>query len=383
MLTCQRDQFDLPPGVTYLSAASYSPLPRRVMEVGHAGVARKGRPWMVTSGIITTENESARAAAARLVGARPDDMALVSSIGYGVATAGKVITPAQGSRVLVLEEDHASPVLEWMARAPAGRFTIETVRRPEDYDWTSAVIAAIERKDPVPVSLASISSVHWSDGTVIDVARIAPVLRRHGAALVVDATQAAGVMDIDVATLDPDFLAFPTYKWLLGPYGRAFLYVAPRHHGGTPLEQTAHGRRSVSAESAPYFADTAYVADARRFDMGERDHFISMGMAATGIEMILEWTPAAIRAHVKALTDRLADRLAGLPGLRVPDARYRAPHLLCLSFDGGISDHLTRALAEADIHVAARIGRLRVSPHVYNDADDIDRMADVIRRQMR
>ena len=76
---------------------------------------------------------------------------------------------------------------------------------------------------------------------------------------------------------------FPTYKWLLGPYGRAFLYVAKRHQGGVPLEQTAYGRRAVRAEQATYIADTAYVDDARRFDMGERDHLVSLEMAAVGI----------------------------------------------------------------------------------------------------
>ena len=138
---------------------------------------------------------------------------------------------------------------------------------------------AIERSGAPPVSLASISSVHWSDGGLIDVDKVGAALRQRGAAFLIDATQGAGVLAMDVQRLDPDFVIFPTYKWLLGPYGRAFLYVAKRHQNGIPLEQTSAGR-SRRAENAVYFTDVSYVPDARRFDMGERDHFVSMGMGS-------------------------------------------------------------------------------------------------------
>src|SRR5207237_4327866 len=139
------------------------------------------------------------------------------------------------------------------------------------------------------VGLASISSVHWSDGGLIDLEKVAAALRRQGALFLIDATHGAGVLTMDVARLDPDFVVFPTYKWVLGPYGRAFLYIARRHQDGMPLEQTSYGRRAVAAERVPYFADTAYVAGARRFDMGERDHFVSLEMAALGMELMARW----------------------------------------------------------------------------------------------
>ncbi|MFT2520885.1 aminotransferase class V-fold PLP-dependent enzyme, partial [Escherichia coli] len=72
---------------------------------------------------------------------------------------------------------------------------------------------------------ASISSVHWSDGGIIDVDRVQTALRRQGAMFAIDATQSAGVVAMDVTKLDPDAVIFPTYKWLIGPYGRAFLYI--------------------------------------------------------------------------------------------------------------------------------------------------------------
>ena len=161
----------------------------------------------------------------------------------------------------------------------AGGFTVEAVKRPGDGDWTEAVLTAIARPGAAPIALASISSVHWSDGVVVDLGRVAPALRASGAALLLDATQSVGVLPLDVGAIDPDFVVFPTYKWLLGPYGRAFLYVAKRHQGCVPLEQTAGGRRAVRAEQTTYMADTAYVDDARRFDMGERDHLVSLEMA--------------------------------------------------------------------------------------------------------
>ena len=133
---------------------------------------------------------------------------------------------------------------------------------------------------------------------------------RQGAAFLIDATQHVGVPPLDVTRLDPDFVIFPTYKWLIGPYGRAFLYVAKRHQDGVPLEQTSYGRRDVRAENDVYFKDTNYVASARRFDMGERDHFISMEMAAIGMEMMAEWGDAAVAARLGMLTARIADRIS-------------------------------------------------------------------------
>ena len=209
------------------------------------------------------------------------------------------------------------------------------MRRPPDGDWTAAVLAAIARPGAPPLALASISSVHWSDGGAIDLARVAPALRAQGAALLIDATHSVGVTELDVRALDPDFVAFPTYKWLLGPYGRAFLYVSKRRQGGIPLEQTSYGRRAVRAEQEVYFIDTDYVGDARRFDMGERDHFISMEMASIGMEMMREWGSPAIVERLAMLTGRLADGLRDAP-VEIPDARVRAPHILSLGFPGGM-----------------------------------------------
>jgi selenocysteine lyase/cysteine desulfurase len=382
MLPSQRDHFEMPREICYLNAASYSPLPRKTLDAGRAAVGRKGQPWKIHGGFANALHERTRAAAARLINADADDIALISSVGYGVATAAKLLTIPRGSRVLVLENDHSSPVLEWQARAGTQGFAVEAVRQPEDNDWTSAVLSAIERPGAPPVGLASISSVHWSDGGLVDVGKVAAALKKQGALFLIDATHAVGVLDIDVKTLDPDFLIFPTYKWLLGPYGRAFIYVAARHQNGIPLEQTASGRRDINSERDIYFADTDYVANARRFDMGERDHFISMEMAAIGMEMMAEWGASAVAQRLNMLTERIA---AGLrhTAVHMAEAKFRAPHILSLSFDGGMPAGLVRTLAAEGIHVAPRLGRMRISPHVYNDEADAERFVAALAKRLR
>jgi selenocysteine lyase/cysteine desulfurase len=292
------------------------------------------------------------------------------------------LTIPRGTRVIVLEDDHSSPVLEWHSRAEAQGFTVETVKRPGDGDWTSAVLAAIERSGAPPVSLASISSVHWSDGALIDVDKVSAALRQRGAFFLIDATQAVGVLAMDVKRLDPDFVMFPTYKWVLGPYGRAFLYVAKRHQGGIPLEQISAGRRNVRAENARYFTDLDYAPDARRFDMGERDYFISMEMASIGLEMLAEWGAAAVAQRIKMLTERIAEGVRGI-GVSVSEARPRAPHILSLKFQDGVLAGLVEGLASESIYVASRLGRMRISPHVYNDEADADRFVEALARRLR
>jgi selenocysteine lyase/cysteine desulfurase len=402
MLPSQRDLFDIPRNISYLNSASYSPLPLRTQQAGRAAIGRKATPWTLDAGFANGQHERARLAAATLIRADPADIALIPSISYGVATAAKLVTIARGTRVLVLENDHSSPVLEWLSRAEAQGFVIETVRQPDDGDWTSAVLAAVERPGAPPVGLASISSVHWSDGGLIHLERVGAALRRHGAIFLVDATHSAGVLTIDVKRLDPDFVIFPTYKWLLGPYGRAFLYVARRRQDGIPLEQTSFGRRDVRSENAVYFADTRYVPDARRFDMGERDHFISIEMAAIGMEMMAAWGASAIEQRLSMLTERIAEGVRGT-GVGIAPRHLRAPHILSLGFArpgiagpgiagpgfeglgfmGGMPAGLVEGLAAEGIYVAARLGRMRISPHVFNDEADADRFVAALAQRLR
>jgi selenocysteine lyase/cysteine desulfurase len=382
MLASQRALFEMPRHICYLNSASYSPLPLRTQEAGRAAVGRKGTPWTLDAAFANGQHDRARTAAARLIHADPADIALIPSISYGVATAAKVLTIERGTRVIVLQDDHSSPVLEWQTRTRAQDFTVETVRRPDDGDWTSAVLAAIERPGAPPVGLASISSMHWSDGGLIDIEKVGAALRQRGAIFLIDATQSTGVLPMDVRRLDPDFVMFPTYKWLLGPYGRAFLYIAKRHQDGIPLEQTAFGRRNVRAENEIYFGDLSYVPNARRFDMGERDHFISMEMASIGMEMMAEWGTAAIAQRLSMLTDRIADGVRGF-GVSVPERRIRAPHILSLGFGDGIPTGLIEGLANEGIYVAARLGRMRISPHVFNDEADADRFVEALTGRLR
>jgi len=378
MLPSQRALFDIPREVCFLNAASWSPLPLATQEAARDAVGRKGQPWTIDPAFAGQQHERARKAAAALINADPDDVALISSISYGVATVGKMLALPRGSRVLVLQDDHSSPVLEWTSRAEAAGIAVETVQQPTDGDWTSALLAAIERPGAAPVSLASISCVHWSDGCVVDLVRVGAALRKVGAKLLVDATQAVGAMPVDVKRVDPDFLLFPTYKWTLGPYGRAFLYVARRNQDGVPLEQTPSGRRAIAAERLPYLADTRYVDNARRFDMGERDHFIGLEMAAMGMELVQGWG-SGLTERLRFLTDRLAAGLADT-GVAVPPRDRRAPHLLCLAMPQGIPADLPERLVAENVHAALRLGRLRISPHGYNDEEDVDRFVQVFKR---
>ncbi len=378
MPTSYRDLFDIPNDVAYLNAAGYSPLPKATVAAGHAAMGNKAQPWRLGADFISEQNERARSAAAKLINAHPDDVSLIPSVGYGIATVAKNLAIPRGSRVLVLEDDHTSPVLEWQVRAEAQGFSVDTVARPPDLDWTAAVLAAMQRAGAPPLAVVSISSVHWSDGAVLDMDAIAAATRHHGAAFILDATQSVGVIPIDVMSLDPDAMVFPTYKWLLGPYARAFLYLAKRRQSGVPLEQTQHSRRNVRADNDVYFTDLAFADTARRFDMGQRDHFVSMPMTSTSLDLINTLGPATIMQVLKPLTDRLADGLASLPVSLTPE-QHRTPHILGVGFPKGRPADLQQRLARQNVFAAMRLGKLRLSPHIYNTAADIDRAVAALR----
>jgi selenocysteine lyase/cysteine desulfurase len=354
-LACQRHLFDLPGHVSYLDAAAWAPLPHPVRAAGEAGILSKARPWAHSRGDDAIWAERARAAAARLIGATTDDMAIVGSVSHAIATAARNLPTTPGGRILRVADEYPSLCHAWDRLAAERGLIVEAVPRPGDGDWTAALQEAIARPGAAPLAVATLTPLHWSDGAVIDLDRLAPAVYAAGAALVVDATQAAGAVPLDVARLQPDFLAFPTYKWALGPYSVAFLYAAPHRQGGLPLEENT--------------GNLPPAKGARRYDKGELNDPVALPMAATGMELVAGWGAEAVTARLRGLTDLLAEGAAAL-GVPVAPRRLRSPHILGLRLPGGLPTGLIGRLRAGGVFASERLGGLRLSPHVWaNEAD--------------
>ena len=117
--------------------------------------------------------------------------------------------------------------------------------------------------------------------------------------------------------------------------------------------------------------------------MGERDHFISMEMASIGMEMMADWGARPSSQRLAMLTERIADGRARASASCIPEPHLRAPHILSLGFKGGMPAGLVEGLASEGVYVAPRLGRMRISPHVYNDEADADRFVEVLTRRLR
>lgn len=367
-LACQRHLFELPDNVSYLDAAAWSPLPGAVRAAGEAGILAKSQPWAHSRDDDAAWAERARAAAAGLIGAAADDIAIVGSVSHAIATAARNLAPAPGGRILRIADEFPSQCHAWDRLATERGLSVEVVPRPGDADWTQALLDAIARPGAPPLAIATLTPLHWSDGLVIDLERLAPAVHAAGAALVVDATQAAGVAPLDVSRLRPDFLAFPTYKWTLGPYGLAFLYAAPHRQGGSPLEENAGNQPPV--------------AGARRYDKGECRDGVALPMAATGMELVAGWGVPAVAARLRTLTDLLAEGAASM-GLEVAPRALRCPHILGLRVPGGLPAGLIGRLREARVFASDRLGGLRLSPHVWADEADVARCLAALRAALR
>jgi selenocysteine lyase/cysteine desulfurase len=382
MLDSQRRHFQLPPEIAYLDAAAIAPRPSAVRAAADAALAIGDRPWAPRDLDKKHLLAQLREQAGALIGARGREMAVVSAVSYAMATAAANVDLPRGSRLILLTDDHPSSYLAWKRLAESREAIIDWVARPADGDWTSALLEHIERPGAPAVGAAVVPPLHWTDGTLIDLPAVARSLRAHGAALVVDATQAAGVLHLDVAEIDPDFLAFPAYKWLLGPYGLAFLYASPRRHGGRPLEEHMNNRVEPALRFPGTPGDYSFRDGAERFDRGERDDLLALNMAHVALTLLRSWNAASLRERLRALTDQVAEGAAEL-ALEVADRRFRAPHIIGLKPRAEVFASVVESLAAQSVFVSPRRGFIRVSPHAYNEPGDIDRLLQGLRTLVR
>jgi selenocysteine lyase/cysteine desulfurase len=376
----QRALFEIPDDVTYLNCASMSPQLRSVTQAGLDAVRAKASPWHLRASDWFTGAEPLRALFARVIGADANSIALVPSASYGLAVAAANVPLRAGQTIVVLDREFPSSTYTWRELAERRGASVLTVTREAGESWTDALLAALATGD---VALVATPVCHWTDGTLVDLERLAPAVRAAGAALVIDASQAAGAHPIDVGTIRPDFLVAVGYKWLMGPYSLGYLYVAPRwQESGTPIEQSWMVR--AGAEDFARLVDYAddFRDGARRFDMGEFSQFVLAPMATTALTQVLEWTVPYVHDRLAELTSLIA-REAETLGCSVAPESERVSHMLGLQLPGGPPNGLTERLAAARVFVSVRGASIRVAPHLYNDGRDVMRFVDVLRDALR
>jgi selenocysteine lyase/cysteine desulfurase len=372
-LPCQRQHFDLPADITYLNCAYMGPLSHRVLAAGVAGLSRKSEPWKIGPEDFFSDVERARQLFARIIGGDSEGVALLPSVSYGIACAARNLPLAAGSEIVVLDEQFPSNIYIWQELARRSGATLRTVARPADGNWTREILAALGPS----TAIAALPHCHWTDGTWIDLETVGAQLRRLGAALVIDGCQSVGALPFDVAAVQPDFLVTGSYKWLLGPYSHGFMWVAPRWRDGEPLEQNWISRANSRDFAALISYTDQFAPGARRFDVGEVSNFGLLPATLGALEQCLDWGVEEIQQTLREHTDTIGVRAATM-GLGVTPPENRAGHLIGLRFGGRDPRALAAALADARVFVSVRGDSIRVSPHVYNDANDIERFLDVL-----
>jgi selenocysteine lyase/cysteine desulfurase len=372
-LPSQRHLFELPDDVTWINCAYMAPQLRAVTEAGREAVGRKARPWLIRPEDFFTDSEALRGLVAELVGGDAEGVALVPSVSYGLAVAAANVPVRVGQRLLVLAEEFPSNVYPWRELAERAGGQVVAVGRPEDGDWTRALLAELDER----TALVAVPHCHWTDGSRVDLVRLGERAREVGAALAVDATQSLGALPLDVAEVRPDFLVAAGYKWMMGPYSLGFLYVAPRFRQGRPIEHNwlLRGGSEDFARLVDYRDD--FQPGARRVDVGERSNFVLVPMALAALRQLLAWGVHETQETLRELTARVEQGARAL-GLEVPPESQRAGHLVGLKRRGGYAPDVAAKLAARQVYVSVRGDSIRVSPHLYNTAADVDRLLELL-----
>ncbi|MDP6873741.1 MAG: aminotransferase class V-fold PLP-dependent enzyme [Alphaproteobacteria bacterium] len=373
MIPSQRHLFDIPDDVAYFNCAYMSPLMKKVVAAGQEAVALKARPWQITPPDFFSTPELARELFAQLINAQADDIAIIPACSYGTATAAQNLPVGKGQEMLVLQDQFPSNVYPWRELAVEREAEIVTIPRGGNDGWTPRILDAIGGN----TAIVALPHCHWTDGSLIDLEAVGRRCREVGAALVVDLTQSIAALPFDVARIQPDFAVAAGYKWLMGPYTLGFVYVAPQHRDGRPLEHNWIARQGSEDFAGLVDYKTEYQPGARRFDMGEGANFMALPMAVTAMRQLLQWGVEEIQETLSAMTETIAARAAPL-GLSASDPTMRAGHFLGLGFPGEVPAGLPERLGQEGVYVSVRGQSMRVTPHLYNNEADVERLIDVL-----
>lgn len=369
-----RDQMPVVRQWAYFDHAAVAPLTepaRKVLAEWADDVAANGDAYWPR---WAERLEHLRRRGAELIGAEPAEIALVRNTTEGINLVAEGFPWRSGDNVVTLANEFPSNLYPWMNLADRG---VETRRVPVEggrVDLDQVAAACDDR-----TRILSVSWVGYASGWRIDVDRLAELAHERGAYIFLDAIQGLGVFPLDVRRTPVDFLAADGHKWLLGPEGAGLFYLRREHLGllrplGVGWNSVAQGANFDQVELR--LKDAAARYEGGTYNMG--------GLAALGasLEMLLELGIDAISRRVLDLVGMARGRLAEIGARLAGDwPPERASGIVSFELPGQNPVSLRKRCLEHGVVLSCRAGRLRISPHAYNNEADVDRLTAALTRR--
>ena len=315
------------------------------------------------------EFEEAKRLFAALVRAGPETLCSIPNTSTGINLAARMVDPKPGSNVVVHELSHQGSVFPWLQMRPRGvevRFARAT--------GGAIPLEELERLVDERTAAVSICHVSMGSGFRFDLGAVGELARRHGAAVVVDAAQSAGAVPIDQRQTPVDFLAAPTFKWLLGPLGAGFLHVREDW-----IERSAPPLPGWLGAEDPEALDLSEMRPrpgALRFESGVLD-LLAWAGARAGLALLHELGEELVHGRIRALADRVYAGLAAA-GAELWTPADPAQRAGIVAFDARRRVELHARLESRGIHVGNWQEHIRVDPSFYNTEEEVDRLLDEV-----
>jgi selenocysteine lyase/cysteine desulfurase len=355
----------------YMDHASLGPLPARTLAAITAFNARRSIPWQVVPDDFSTIPGEARAVAARLINADPEEIGLVQTTSLGLALAAHALPFVEGDLIVVSDKEFPSNVYPWKLLKGQG---VEIVScTPEGWPDEEALIRQLA--DPRVKALA-VSAVQFATGYRVDLARLSAETRKRHKLLIVDAIQGVGVHPIDVKATPVDILTCAAQKWLLGPWGAGFIY-ARKALIPTLKPTTASWLGYQSSDDLTQLTSYSddYRPNARRFELSGHALQDLVGFTSSA-KLLLELGIPAIAEHLRQIHAPVV-KAAQKRGITVatPQDR-RSAGTLALRPSDPVAVHAK--LKAGGVHCSVREGVVRLSPHCYNTVQEMERVAALL-----
>ena len=364
-------------GVAYLNASLQGPLPLASVRASQEALEWKKRPDRLADSAYFDLPNRIREKVSRVIAAKPEEIAVTSGASAGLAAVAAGIDWKPGDEVLVGRGEFPAHFSTWLRYEQAGKLRVRVVEPrgrflcPEDY------IAMMGPQTRV----ISASLVRFDNGARLHTPPIAEACYKFGTALVLDLSQCAGGMPIDIRATGATMAVASGYKWMLGPYGCGFFWIAEEWIERLPLGAVYFMALEGAHDFYSMFSRALRpVPGARRWDSPETANFTNLAAFDTSLDLILRIGLDAVAQHVDALTAKIIECLPrDRCVLASPEERTGRGPYVCVS---ATKAEQTMALYEkvraANVHVSFRENAIRVSPFIYNTAEQISRLMDVL-----